>query len=136
MESIIGSSREKLLAVLFTFDKFQSYLIGSKVIVYMDHSAIKYLLTKKDVKPCLIDGCYYYKSLTLRFERRRVWRMWWQTTYQKIEQLKLDNVPINENFSDEHLLAISFTTSWYADYVNYLVSGIIPSDLSYHQRKK
>ena len=32
-------------------DKFRSYLVGAKVIVYMDHSALKYLLTKKDAKP-------------------------------------------------------------------------------------
>ena len=48
----------------------------------------------------------------------------------------LIEVSINESFLDEHLLAVSFTIPWYTDYVNYLVSGIIPSDLSYHQRKK
>ena len=30
------------------------YLIGNKVIVHTDHSAIKYLMTKKDAKPRLI----------------------------------------------------------------------------------
>ena len=35
-------------------DKFRSYLVGAKVIVYMDHAALKYLLTKKDAKPRLI----------------------------------------------------------------------------------
>ena len=35
-------------------DKFRSYLVGAKVIVYTDHAALKYLLTKKDAKPQLI----------------------------------------------------------------------------------
>jgi hypothetical protein len=40
--------------VLFTFEKFRSYIVNSKVIVYTDHAAIKYLLAKKDAKPRLI----------------------------------------------------------------------------------
>ena len=39
---------------MFAFDKFRSYLIGNKVIVFTDHSTIKYLKTKKDTKPRLI----------------------------------------------------------------------------------
>jgi hypothetical protein len=39
--------KKKLLTVLFAIDKFRSYLVGAKVIVYTDHAALKYLLTKK-----------------------------------------------------------------------------------------
>ena len=39
---------KELLAVVFAIDKFRSYLVGTKVIVYTDHAALKYLLTKKD----------------------------------------------------------------------------------------
>ena len=45
---------KELLAIVFAIDKFTSYLVGAKVIVYMDHAALKYLLTKKDAKPRLI----------------------------------------------------------------------------------
>ena len=44
-------------------------------------------------------------------------------------------LPINENFLDEKLFAFSILP-WYADLVNYLVSGIVPTNLSYQQRKK
>ena len=47
-------TEKEMLAIVFAFDKFRSYLLGSKVIVYTDHAAIKYLLTKKDSKPRLI----------------------------------------------------------------------------------
>jgi hypothetical protein len=40
--------------VVFTFEKFRSYIVNSKVIVHTDHAAIKYLLAKKDAKPRLI----------------------------------------------------------------------------------
>jgi hypothetical protein len=42
------------LAIVFAIDKFRSYLVGAKVIVYNDHATLKYLLTKKDAKPRLI----------------------------------------------------------------------------------
>ncbi|KAL4360478.1 hypothetical protein GQ457_04G016190 [Hibiscus cannabinus] len=48
------TTEKEMLAVIFAFDKFRSYLIGTKVIVHTDHSATKYLLSKKDAKPRLI----------------------------------------------------------------------------------
>ncbi|KAL5583455.1 hypothetical protein UlMin_015897 [Ulmus minor] len=49
-----ATTEKELLAVVLAFDKFRSYLIGSKIIVYTDHSALKYLLVKKDAKPRLL----------------------------------------------------------------------------------
>jgi hypothetical protein len=40
--------------MVFAIEKFRSYLVGAKVIVYIYHAALKYLLKKKDAKPCLI----------------------------------------------------------------------------------
>ncbi|XP_024043246.1 uncharacterized protein LOC112099943 [Citrus clementina] len=45
---------KELLAVVFVFDKFKAYLVGTKVTVYTDHVAIKHLISKKDVKLRLI----------------------------------------------------------------------------------
>ena len=49
-----ATTEKELLAIVFAFDKFRPYLIGNKVVVHTDHSAIKYLMTKKDAKPRLI----------------------------------------------------------------------------------
>ena len=49
-----ATTKKELLAVVYVFDKFQSYLIGSKVIVYTDHSTLRYLFAKKDAKPRLL----------------------------------------------------------------------------------
>ena len=45
---------KEILVIVFAFDEFRPYLIGNKVIVHTDHSAIKFLMTKKDAKPRLI----------------------------------------------------------------------------------
>ena len=49
-----ATAEKELLAIVFAFDKFRPYLIGNKVIVNTDHSAIKYLMSKKDEKLRLI----------------------------------------------------------------------------------
>jgi RNase H-like domain found in reverse transcriptase len=34
------TTTEKLLAIIFAINKFQSYLVGFKIIVYIDHVAV------------------------------------------------------------------------------------------------
>ncbi len=45
---------KELLAVVFALDKFRSYLMGTSIVVFTDHAALKYLLSKKDAKARLI----------------------------------------------------------------------------------
>jgi len=47
-------TEKKNLAVIFGFEKFRPYLIGSHVIIYTDHFVLKHLLSKKDAKPRLM----------------------------------------------------------------------------------
>jgi hypothetical protein len=49
-----ATTEKELLVVVFAIEKFRSYLVGTNVIVYTDHATLKYLLTKKDAKLCLI----------------------------------------------------------------------------------
>ena len=48
------TTEKEMLAVVFACDKFRSYLIGTNVIVFTDHAALRYLFGKKDAKPRLI----------------------------------------------------------------------------------
>nr|GEY32003.1 DNA-directed DNA polymerase [Tanacetum cinerariifolium] len=45
---------KELLAMVYAFEKFWSYLVLSKTIVYTVHSALKYLLAKQNAKPRLL----------------------------------------------------------------------------------
>ncbi|XP_070003289.1 uncharacterized protein [Nicotiana sylvestris] len=53
-ELMCDASDYAMLTVVFAFDKFRSYLIGSKVIVYTDHATLRYLIEKKEFKLRLI----------------------------------------------------------------------------------
>ena len=49
-----ATTEKELLVVVYAFEKFCQYLVGSRVIVHTDHAAIKYLMQKKDTKPRLL----------------------------------------------------------------------------------
>ncbi|CAL9021123.1 unnamed protein product, partial [Prunus brigantina] len=116
-----STTEKELLAVIFALEKFRSYLVGSKVIVYSDHAALRYLLTKKDAKPRLLR---------------------WNVVADHLSRLidgnheNKDVLPLNESFPDEQLLAIHDQEPWYADLVNYLASGVLRDDLTFQERKK
>ena len=69
------TTEKELVDVVYALDKFRSYLIGSDIVIFTDHSALKYLLTKQNSKVRLIRWVLCCKSLTSRLEIRRVWRM-------------------------------------------------------------
>ncbi|KAL4386806.1 hypothetical protein GQ457_09G017360 [Hibiscus cannabinus] len=85
------TTEKELLAVVFAFDKFRSYLIGTKIV---DH--LSRLENKLDCE---------------------------------------NNNEIKENFPDEKILSAT-AILWYADIVNFLVSGVLPHELSSQGRKK
>nr|GFA18966.1 reverse transcriptase domain-containing protein [Tanacetum cinerariifolium] len=53
-EANYTTTEKEMLAVVYAFKKFRSYLIMNKSIVYIDHSALKYLFAKKDAKAHLL----------------------------------------------------------------------------------
>nr|GEY02477.1 reverse transcriptase domain-containing protein [Tanacetum cinerariifolium] len=48
------TTEKEMLAVVYAFEKFRSYLIMNKSTVHTDHSALKYLFAKKDAKARLL----------------------------------------------------------------------------------
>nr|GEX96126.1 hypothetical protein [Tanacetum cinerariifolium] len=53
-ESNYTTIEKEMLVMVYAFEKFQSYLIMNKSIVYTDHFALKYLFAKKDSKARLL----------------------------------------------------------------------------------
>ena len=66
-----ATAEKELLAVVFAIDKFRSYLVGAKVIIYTDHAALKYLLTKKDAKPMLIRWILLLQEFDLEMKDKK-----------------------------------------------------------------
>ncbi|CAN6691797.1 unnamed protein product [Malus baccata var. baccata] len=66
-----STTENELLAIVFALEKFRSYLIGTKVIVFSDHAALKYLLTKKDAKPRLIRWILLLQEFNLKIKDKK-----------------------------------------------------------------
>ena len=66
-----ATTEKELLAVVYAFDKFWSYLIGSKVIFYTDHSALRYLFAKKDAKPRLLRWILLLQEFDLEIKDKK-----------------------------------------------------------------
>ncbi|XP_050150505.1 uncharacterized protein LOC126625456, partial [Malus sylvestris] len=130
-----STTEKELLAVVFALDKFRSYLIGTKVIVFTDHAALKYLLTKKEAKPRLIRWILLLQEFDIEIRDKKGSENVVADHLSRMVHNE-ESLPILETFPDEQLLSIKVNAPWYADIVNYLVSKRIPSEFTRHQRDK
>jgi len=120
-----STTEKELLAIIFAFDKFHLYLKGSKVLIYTDHVALKYLLTKKDAKARLIRWILLLQEFDLEIHdnKKRAENVVADHLSRLVVGFSSDLLPVLETFLDEQLMSISLTTvPWYADIVNYLVT--------------
>ncbi|CAN6695171.1 unnamed protein product [Malus baccata var. baccata] len=130
-----STTEKELLAVVFALDKLRSYLIGTKVIVFTDHAALKYLLTKKEAKPRLIRWMLLLQEFDIEIRDKKGSENVVADHLSRMVQNE-ESLPIAETFPDEQLLSIKVSAPWYADIVNFLVSKRIPSEFTRHQRDK
>ncbi|XP_070660549.1 uncharacterized protein [Malus domestica] len=100
-----STTEKELLAVVFALDKFRSYLIGTKVIVFTDHAALKYLFTKKEAKPRLIRWMLLLQEFDIEIKDKKGSD---NVVADHLSRLVREEepIPISEMFSDEQLLSI------------------------------
>ncbi|XP_072087222.1 uncharacterized protein [Arachis hypogaea] len=131
------TTEKELLAIVFAFDKFRSYLIGSKVIVFTDHSALKYLLAKQESKPRLIRWVLLLQEFDIEIKDKKGVENKVADHLSRIpcEEGSAQSTHINECFPDEQLMVIH-KAPWFADIANFKATGSLPLEFNKHQRKK
>ncbi|KAM2111924.1 hypothetical protein ACFX1R_014489 [Malus domestica] len=100
-----STTEKELLAVVFALDKFRSYLIGTKVIVFTDHAALKYLLTKKEAKPRLIRWMLLLQEFDIEIRDKKGSENVVADHLSRMVHNE-ESLPIVETFPDEQLLSI------------------------------
>nr|GEU47454.1 reverse transcriptase domain-containing protein [Tanacetum cinerariifolium] len=129
-------TEKELMAVVFAFDKFRSYLILSKTIVYTDHSALRHLFKKQDAKPRLIRWILLLQEFDIEIKDRKGTGNVSADHLSRIENEEIsDDSEVDDNFPGETLMEINTKDEpWFADFANYLVGDIIPKRMTYQQK--
>ncbi|GJU21027.1 reverse transcriptase domain-containing protein [Tanacetum coccineum] len=125
-------TEKELLVVVYAFEKFRSYLVLSKTIVYTDHSALKYLFNKQDAKPRLLWWILLLQEFTIEIRDKKGAENLATDHLSRLENpYQGDHVgmEINDNFPHESLNMISLNPDneppWFVDIANYLVGNVL-----------
>nr|GEY41831.1 reverse transcriptase domain-containing protein [Tanacetum cinerariifolium] len=142
-ESNYTTTEKKMLAMVYAFEKFRSYLIMNKSIVYTDHSALKYLFAKKDFKARLLRWVPLLEEFTFKVIDTKGAENLVADHLSRLEnphQNMLDPKEINKSFPLKTLNLVStrgnFSTPWFADFANYHAGNFIVEGMSSQQKNK
>ena len=97
--------------MIFACDKFRPYIVDSKVIVHSDHSAVKYLMNKKDAKPRLIRWVLLLQEFDLHIVDRKGEDNPVADHLSRMENIPADPTPINDSFANEQLANINVSSA-------------------------
>jgi hypothetical protein len=100
--------------------------VEAKVIVYTDHTALKYLLTKKDAKPHLIRWILLLKEFDLEIKDKKGVENHVADHLSRMQFENLQELPINDSLRDDMLFKVTKLDPWYANIVNFMVAGYVP----------
>ncbi|RDX95499.1 Tf2-8, partial [Mucuna pruriens] len=107
------TTEKELLAIVFALDKFCLYLLGSKIVVFSDHAALRFLLKKPDAKTRLIHWMLLFQEFNIEIRDKKV-----ADHLSRIER-EDDPMPIRDEFPNEQLLHITMPTPWFVDIYNF-----------------
>ena len=99
--------------------------MGTKVIVYTDHAALNYLFTKKDAKPRLIRWILLLQEFDLEIKDKKGENSM-ADHLSRMTNTNTQDLPINDFLRDDMLLKVTTSHPWYANIVNFMVSGYVP----------
>ena len=128
--------------MVFACDKFRSYLVLSKTIIFTDHAALRYLFAKKDAKPRLIRWILLLQEFDLEIRDKKGVENVAADHLSRLENPELEKIRedmIGDEFPHEVLMFMKAHEEgfpWFANLTNYLSTGDLVEGMTYQQKKK
>ncbi|GJV09593.1 reverse transcriptase domain-containing protein [Tanacetum coccineum] len=142
-ESNYTTTEKEMLAVVYAFEKFRSYLIMNKSVVYTDHSALKYLFNKKDAKARLLRWVLLLQEFDFKVIDTKGAENYAADHLSRLEnpyENVFDPKEINETFPLETLNTVTShddqNIPWFADIANYHAGNFLIKGMSTQQKRK
>ena len=128
-----STTEKEMLAIVFACEKFRPYILGSHVIIHIDHATIKYLMAKKEAKRRLIRWVFLLHEFDLEIKDKKGCDNVIADHLFRVEKpaVQKEKREIAEIFPNEQLFQLSIQSPWYPDIVNFLACGIMPQKFSY-----
>ncbi|RDY02121.1 Retrovirus-related Pol polyprotein, partial [Mucuna pruriens] len=125
----------ELLAIVFAINKFCSYLLGSKIIVFSGHAALRFLLKKPDAKSRLIQWMLLLQEFDIEIGDKKGAE---NSVADHLSRIGRESEPmlIRDEFPDEQLLHITTPTPWFANICNFLAAFQFPLEASRLYKEK
>ncbi|CAN6700147.1 unnamed protein product [Malus baccata var. baccata] len=94
-----ATTEKELLAVVFALEKFRSYLIGAKVIVYSDHSTLKFIAPARELSIRATSSSYSLSTMA----------------YDKCQ--RVSNISQRNEMPQQSILVIELFDVWGIDFM-------------------
>ena len=127
-------TKKEFLAIVYVINEFRHYITGYDVFVHIDHFVIKFLMNKSITSGRVTRWLLLLQEFNITIinnpgkENLVAYFLSWLTHDG-------GNIPVNDDFSDEHLFAIAVKMPWFVDIDNYLVTCNIPVHLPKHEKR-
>ncbi|RVW89451.1 Retrovirus-related Pol polyprotein from transposon 17.6 [Vitis vinifera] len=129
------TTENELLAMVFALDKFKNYLLGTSIVIFTDHSALKYLFNKKDAKARLIRWILLLQEFNIQIKDKQGVE---NVVADHLSRVKVEShfeeAQINDEFPNDALCALE-KLPWFANIINYLATGELPSEWNMETKK-
>eukprot|EP00253_Pinus_taeda_P012303 PITA_12303 len=112
-------TKKEFVAVIHAVNKFRHYITGYPVVLYTDHSAIKYLANKPVTNARITRWLILVQAFDITIKDRPGKENPVAAFLSRIPK-SIETTAVEDQFPDEHLFAVAVRTPWYADVANYL----------------